>query len=135
MKRLKNFVFILLPLFAIVGCAPDLVVKNLDVTWDAASKMAEAKIVNIGNKDAGKFMVYFNGDENPVSPNHRPSVGHNVPGLAKGDSIKLKADFALLAHPDNSNLENVFKITVLVDPKKMVKESNENNNTQGKAIP
>lgn len=135
MKRLKNFAFTLLPLFAFVGCAPDLVVKNVDVTWDAANKKAEAKIANIGNGDAGNFMVYFNGDENPVSPNRRPQVSHNVPGLAKGASITLYADFAPLAHPDNNNLGNVFKITVLVDPKGMVKESNENNNTQEKPIP
>jgi len=33
-------------------------------------------------------------------------------------------------HPDNSNLANVYKITVLVDPKGMVKESNENNKAE-----
>lgn len=135
MMRLKNVVFILLPLFAIVGCAPDLVVKNFDVTWDETSKVAKAKIVNTGNKDAGNFMVYFIGDENPVSPNHRPSVAHNIPSLAKGDSIELNADFAPLAHTDNDSLENVFKITVIADPKEMVKESNENNNTQEKLLP
>jgi len=134
MKRLKNFVFALLPLFAFVGCAPDLVVKNLDVTWDAANKKAEAKIANIGNRDAGDFMVYFNGDENPVSPNRRPQVRHNVPGLAEGASTILDAHFGPLAHPDNNNLRNVYKITVLVDPKGMVKESNENNNVKEVAI-
>lgn len=135
MKRVKNFVFTLLPLFALVGCMPDLTVKNLDVTWDASNKKAEAKIANIGNRDAGNFMVYFNGDENPESGNHRPQVRHNVPGLAKRASIILDANFAPLAHPDNNNLGRIFKITVLADPKGMVKESNEHNNTRAKLIP
>jgi len=135
MKRQKIFAVTVLLLFAFVGCAPDLVVKNLDVTWETANKRAEVKIANIGNKDAGNFMVYFNGDENPVSPNRRPQVSYNVPGLDRGASITLNADFAPLAHPDNNNLGNVFKITVIVDPKGMVNESNENNNTQEKPIP
>ena len=135
MKRVKNFLFTALSLFALVGCTPDLVVKNLDVTWDAANKRAEAEIANIGNGDAGNFMVYFNGDENPESMNHRPQVRHNVPGLAKGASITLHANFAPLAHPDNNNLGRIFQITVLADPKGMVKESNESNNTKEKPIP
>lgn len=113
-----------------MGCAADLTVRNLDVTWDPANKTAKAEIANIGNKDAGNFMVYFNAEENPVSRNHRPQVRHNLPGLAKGTSIMLDADFAPLAHPDNNYLGNVYKIMVLVDPKEMVEESNENNNSQ-----
>jgi len=114
---------------------PDLVVKNLDVTWDAANKKAKAKIANIGNRDAGNFLVYFNGDEDPKSTNHIPQVRQNVPGLAKGASITLNANFALLAHPDNNNLGNIYQITVVADPKGMVKESNESNNTKEKPIP
>ncbi|VAX32735.1 hypothetical protein MNBD_NITROSPIRAE02-1490, partial [hydrothermal vent metagenome] len=93
------------------------------------------EIANIGNKDAGTFMVYFNGDEDPESPNHRPQVRYNIPGLAKGAAITLDADFAPLAHPDNNYLRNVYKITVLVDPKGMVKESNENNNVKEFMLP
>ncbi|NOY39406.1 MAG: hypothetical protein GXO95_04045 [Nitrospirae bacterium] len=130
MKRMKVLSFIFILSVALVGCAPDLVVKNLDVTWNAVEKKARAEIANIGNKDAGTFMVYFNGDEDPVSPNHRPQVRYNIPGLAKGAAITLDADFAPLAHPDNDYLRNVYKITVLVDPKGMVKESNENNNVK-----
>jgi len=130
MKRMKILSFILILSAALLGCAPDLVVKNLGVTWNTANKKAKAEIANIGNKDAGKFMVYFNGDENPVPPNHRPQVAFNIPGLAKGASLTLIADFAPLAHPDNNNLANVYKITALVDPKGMVKESNENNNVK-----
>jgi len=126
-------VFILV--FLLVGCKPDLVVKNLNLTWDVTNKKAKAEIANIGNKDAGSFMVYFNGVEDPVSPNHRPQVRNNIPTLAKGNSIILEADFAPLAHPDNNNLGNVYKILVLVDPKKTVEESNENNNEKEVPIP
>ncbi len=135
MKRFKFFALTFILLSALVGCAPDLTVKQLDVTWNAADKKASAEIENIGNKNAGNFMVYFNGDEMPESANHRPQVRHNVPGLNKGASTILEADFAPLAHPDNNNLGNVNKITVLVDPKGMVNESNENNNTQEFPIP
>lgn len=135
MKRSKILAYILiLLLFALVGCAPDLVVRDLDVTWDEVNKEAKAEIANIGNKDAGNFMVYFNGDENPESTNHRPQVRHNVPGLAKGASAILEADFGPLAHPDNNHLGNIYKIRVLVDPKGMVEESNENNNVKEFAI-
>lgn len=126
MKIIKFVALMCMPL--VVGCAPDLIVKDLNVTWDAVNKTATAEIANIGNQDAESFMVYFNGEEAPVSPNHRPQVRHNVPALAKGGSTILEADFTPLAHPDNDNLGNVYKILVLVDPKNTVEESNENNN-------
>lgn len=121
-----------LTLLALTGCA-DLVVKELDVIWDDENKSAKAEIANIGDRDAGNFMVYFNGDENPESPNHRPQVRHNVPGLNKGESIVLTADFEPLAHPDNNHLGNIYQITVLADPKGMVTEWNENNNSKAAA--
>lgn len=80
-------------------------------------------------------MVYFNGVEDPVSPNRRPQVRNNIPTLAKGNSIILEADFAPLAHPDNNNLGNVYKILVLVDPKNTIEERNENNNEKEVPIP
>lgn len=128
MKVVKIFSLVFILVFLLVGCKPDLVVKNLNVTWDVTNKKAKAEIANIGNKDAGSFIVYFNGVEDPVSPNRRPQVSNNIPTLAKGNSIILEADFAPLAHPDNNNLGNVYKILVLVDPKNTVEESNENNN-------
>jgi hypothetical protein len=118
-----------------IGCKPDLVVKRVDVTWDATEKKAEAEVANIGNKDAGNFLVYFNGEEDPISPNHKPQVRKDVPGLAKGDSIILEADFAPLAHPDNNNLGNVYKILVIADPKNQIEEKNENNNEMEAIIP
>ena len=130
MKKVKFFVLVLILSVAFIGCTPDLVVKNLDVNWGVSNKKAKVEIVNIGNKDAGKFLVYFNGDENPESPNRRPQVSRNVPGLAQGASVVLEADFAPLAHPDNNNLGNVYMITVIADPKHQVKESNENNNEE-----
>lgn len=112
MKCIKYFSLVVFLLFASTGCAPDLVVKNLDVYWGGSSKKARAEIANIGNEDAGEFLVYFNGNENPVSPNRRPQVRHNVPGLAQGDLVVLDSNFAPLAHSDNNNLGNVYKITV-----------------------
>lgn len=110
------------------GCA-DLVVQDLDVTWDADNKTATATIANTGNRDAGEFLVYFNADEDPESTNHRPQVRQTVAGLDRGEAVQLTADFAPLAHPDNNNLGNVYQITAIADPKGMVKESNEDNNS------
>lgn len=118
----------------LTGCAPDLVVSDLNVTWNDTEKKAIAEISNTGNEDAGAFMVYFDGDESPVSSNRRPQVSHSLPGLTQGESISLEADFGPLAHPDNMNLANVYQISVLVDPKKIVAESNEENNSRVHAI-
>ena len=130
MRRVRIIFLFVIPLLAFTACDPDLIIENeIVVTWNG-SKKATVVIKNIGDADAGNFMVYFNGDENPVSDNHRPQVRFNIPSLAAGASKELEADFGPLAHPNNNNLGNVFKITVMVDPKGMVKESNENNNTK-----
>jgi hypothetical protein len=129
MKNARVLTTMFILLFALAGCA-DLTVKSLVVHWNDNEKTAKAEIANIGKADAGPFMVYFNPEENPESQNHRPQVGHRVQGLAKGASITLDANFMPLAHPDNHNLANVYKIVVLVDPKGMVRESNENNNVK-----
>jgi len=128
MKTTAFALLLLVLLVALAGCKPDLTVTNTQVTWDTTAKKARATIANVGTKDAGPFLVYFNADENPVSQNYRPQVTHNVTGLAKGESIVLQADFAGLARPENSYLRNVYRITVIADPKGMVDEANENNN-------
>lgn len=110
------------------GCAPDLVVQQVDVDWNAPTRTAAATIANVGNADAGEFLVYFNGDEFPESRNRRPQVRHTVTGLAAGASVTLLADFAPLAHPDNLSLANVYQVTVLADPKSTIDESDEGNN-------
>ena len=129
MKTAKLFAWVILS-FAFIGCREgvDLALRNLNVDWNATNKKAKAEIANIGDMDSGNFLVYFNGEENPVSPNHRPQVTHNIPNLARGTSITLEADFAPLAHSDNNNLGNVVGIRVIVDPKNTVKEFDENNN-------
>lgn len=128
MKKLRNLICILTLSILLMGCGPDLIVNNLEVTWDGNNKKAVVEVINAGNRDAANFMVYFNGDEYPESKNHRPQVRHNVPGLGQGDSIILEADFAPLAHPDNYNLDNIYQVTVLADPKQVVDETDENNN-------
>jgi hypothetical protein len=130
MRKDISLILVCILLLVLNGCLPNLIVRNLEVSWDQTNKKAKAEIANIGNKDAGNFLVYFNADENPVSQNHRPQASHNVPGLAEGASIVFESDFAPLAHPDNNNLGNVYKITVIADPKNMVKESNENDNSK-----
>ena len=112
------------------ACKPDLIVSSQTVTWNETAKGAEVVISNVGNADAGPFMVYFDAVENPVSPNHRPQIRHRVNGLARGATITLTADFLPLAHPDNQQLGNVYQIRTTADPKNEVTESNEDNNSR-----
>lgn len=128
MKGLKISALMLLLVFFCAGCKPDLVVNKVDVIWDAGNKRAVAEIANIGCRDAGRFPVYFDGDESPVSPRDLPQRILYVPGLAKGATVTLDADFAPLARPTNYNLTNVYQVTVTVDPKNIINESNETNN-------
>ena len=110
----------------LTACAPDLIVR--DVHWDDTNKIGDAVIENIGNQNAGEFLVYFDAKENPESQNHRPQISLLVPNLPVGAPITLTADFQPSAHLDNNNLGNFHSITVRADPKNMIKESNENNN-------
>ena len=128
MRALKSWIVPCVAAICSGGCAPDLVVEQVSIDWIAPQRTAEATISNIGNQDAGEFLVYFNGDEFPVSKNRRPQIRHSVTGLNAGASTTLVADFAPLAHLDNDNLANIYQISVLVDPKKMLTESNESNN-------
>ena len=136
MKNLSLTLSILLCCF-LAGCVkkPNLVVQNLQVTWNAQSKTAVATIANTGNASAGSFFVYFDGDENPVSQNYRPQVTVNVAGLAAGASTTLNADFGPLARPQNFNLSNVHSITVAADPKNAIAESNETDNKATHSAP
>lgn len=113
----------------VAGCwAPNLIVRNPMVVWNETSKVASAEVANVGNLAAGEFLVYFNGDENPESQNHRPQVRHQVAGLAPGGAVQLTADFGPLAHADNANLGRVHQITIIADPKNAVRERREDDN-------
>jgi hypothetical protein len=132
--KTNRVVIVFTVLILLAGCA-DLVVRNIEVNWDENRKIARAQIANVGNRDAGEFFVYFDADENPISQNHRPQDRHLVSGLAAGSAIELVTDFTSLAHPDNQELANVVQITVIVDPKMMLTEKNEDNNTRSAPIP
>ncbi|MBI5851200.1 MAG: hypothetical protein HZB39_09245 [Planctomycetes bacterium] len=122
--------FSLIPVaIAFSAChGPDLVVTDHVVRWSATSKSVITRVGNIGDEGAGPFQVYVTGDEDPVSANHRPQVRHSVSGLAVGASIKLASDFLPLAHPDNLSLANVRRVSIAVDPKNQVAETDETNN-------
>ncbi len=135
MKKLASIVFLLAVVAFLQMCkcppCPDLV-PSVSVQWNENSKLVYVTIHNTGTGSATNFLVYVNADENPESSNHRPQIMHKVDLLEGCSSITLPiSDFSPLAHPDNSYLDNVFQITVIVDPKGMVKECDgcgENNN-------
>ena len=130
-----RFVWPLGALVAFVGCGPNLTVRNATVTWNATTKVATAEVANIGNRPAGEFLVYFNGEENPMSSNHRPQVRLPVAGLAAGTAVVLTADFAPLAHPDNASLGNVHRISITADPKSQIAERREDDNETTVPLP
>ena len=129
MNRFVTWTAICTAALAGAGCAPDIVVGQVTIDWIAPNRTAQATITNVGNADAGEFLVYFNGDEFPESRNHRPQIRHTVTSLGAGASTTLLADFAPLAHADNLYLANVYQVTVIADAKKMVDESDEHNNS------
>jgi len=134
MKMVLRICLIVLCAGFICGCA-DLKVTQLSAVWNQNNKVARATISNIGNDNAGPFLVYFDGVERPISKLNRPQIVQEVDGLMEGEQIEIEADFAPLAHPNNNNLANVIRILVTADAKDMVKESNENNNTRAVPVP
>jgi hypothetical protein len=109
---------------------PDLVITRLNVTWNNSDHQARLTVKNIGKRTAGAFMLYVTPDENPTSNNHRPQRRYDINGLRPGEARSINADFDALAHPDNNNLNNVYRVVAHADPKNQVKECNENNNTR-----
>lgn len=113
----------------------NLVARGLDVRWVANKKIVTAYVSNPTNVAAGPFMVYFDADENPVSPMNRPQVRVLMPGLAPKTVKKIKANFSNLGTAQNANLANVTGITVRVDPKKQVAEQKETDNVLVTPLP
>lgn len=132
---IRRVSFLILYGAILCSCAADLKVTDLNVTWSENVKMVRAEIANVGHKDAGKFLVRFDGLENPESPSYRPRVTVEVPGLPKGEWLPLEADFSPLARPENNYLANVFRISVTIDAEGVVREVNEENNTREAVIP
>lgn len=116
------------------GCA-DLTVRDTQVVWTSDIKLAAATIANVGLRSSGPTAVYFDGDENPVSPNYRPQVQADLEPLAPGQSVVRVADFTSLARAENAFLGNVRSVTVRVDPKNLIRESSETNNTGQAPVP
>jgi hypothetical protein len=126
--KMKKTLFYLMTFLSLVFlnscCKPcaDLSVSAF-VKWNDNVKQVYVTVYNNGTASAKGFMVYINADENPESQNHRPQVSHRVDSLAGCSHITLPiSDFKPLEHPDNHNLNNVYQISVIVDPKNQVKE-------------
>lgn len=135
MKKCMQVLLFVFPMMYLAGCNADLKIKDFDVDWKDDIKRVNAKIENDGSKGTGPFLVYFSGEEDPVSPSYSPLIVKNVNGLAEDEEINLSADFASLARPENVNLANVKKIVIVVDPTGLVKESDEKNNIKSKSVP
>ena len=136
--RIITSLIVITLILVVTGCCnkPDLTVDPLmptDIIWaageDGEKVVTNIVIKNIGHADAGEFMVYINAEEDPVSPSDRPQFREHIEGLSAGETMELGPfDFGPKATANNDYLANVKSILVLVDPKGMVSESNENNN-------
>src|SRR6266571_1535974 len=141
MKEVRmKYTLLLMPML-LSSCA-NLVVTDVRVnSWNISNKSVSATIENrcwlgpVFCKDAGKFEVYFDGEEVPISPNYRPQVSKSVANLGRGDSITLNADFTPLARIENNYLWNVTDIRVTADPKYEVTEFSENDNVRMLKVP
>jgi len=121
-------------LLILTGCAADLTVRNTQVVWNSDMKFAATTIANVGTRRSDATAVYFDGDENPVSQNYRPQVQAEVGPLEPGQSVTRVANLAPLARAENSFLANVFAITVRADPKNLIREGDEGNNTEQRPV-
>ncbi|MBV6457093.1 MAG: hypothetical protein HONBIEJF_00200 [Fimbriimonadaceae bacterium] len=114
---------------------PNLICRGLDVHWVADKKIVLAYVSNPTPIATGPFMVFFTGEENPVSPMDRPQVRVNVPSLAPHTVKKIKANFTNLGTSQNAFLGNVTGMIVRVDAKNQVAETNETDNKLATPLP
>lgn len=111
------------------GCVqPNLIVAGHQMQIVDGAKTSRLQIHNAGSGNAGPFLIYVTGLENPPSTNHIPQLTHSVTALSAGQTIDLEGDFGPLAHPDNAMLANLRSMSVEVDPKDDVVESSETDN-------
>jgi CARDB len=130
---MKKYLLCTLCACAITGCA-DLAVQQTQVVWTDDLKVVATSIKNIGTKSSPATLVYFDGEENPVSDNDRPQVRQDLSPLSPGAAETHLADFVPLARPGNRYLSNVHGITVTADPKHTVREYNRGNNISRQAL-
>lgn len=114
---------------------PNLTARGMDVTWDASTKKATGYIMNGPNGAVGPFMVYFDAEEDHVSPQDRPQVRILVEGLVQSQVKAITADFAPLSTSANAHLRRVRRITLRVDPKKQISEFSESDNALTTQLP
>jgi len=114
----------------ISGCA-DLMVKDLQVRWNADSKEVEAEIANNGVFSAGEFTTDFKISRPTQQEDNTTIVTRTTTtGLDKGDTVSVVADFSQIASPENNFLNDSRTVKVEVNSDKRVLEINRANNTK-----
>ena len=117
------------------GQSLNLVARGMDVRWAGPAHTVKAYISNPSAQAAGPFLVYFDADEDPTSDRDRPQVAVEVAGVAAHSTVEVDADFSPLATTANALLSRVKWITLRVDPKLTIVESNEQDNTLVTQLP
>ena len=106
---------------------PDLTFFDYDISVDGTNAILKLTVTNIGKRKSGETYVYFNAiDTTPPPGKNEVRIQHikDLPPLDPNQ--KHSYDFKLTLLQINDNQIN--KIDVLIDPKNLVREINENNN-------
>lgn len=135
-SQITPFFVSMASLLALVGCAgPNLVARGIDVLWTDTDHTVNAYIANIGPVASGPFLVYFDGDEQPVSTRDRPQLRIQVESLAANSVLMLDGDFSPLASSHNESLSRVKSITLHVDAKRQAGDTDYQNNDLTTVLP
>ena len=112
------------------GCKPDLVVE--EAGYDSSARTVTVKVTNVGNADAGEFMIYIHIFAVDASSSANPKAIYDqyVPSLETNETVSFLN--VSLSDFDNRGLNvdspTPFRLVVRADPKEDVDETDETNN-------
>lgn len=116
------------------GKTQDLVCGGIGINGTILNRTARIKIVNQGEKDAKPLRVYVELHTNNERDNPIAQLSFTEPLLAKGAVKQINLNFSSFMFVRGFSMLHVKKIVVICDPKKEVKETNEENNTKKQQI-
>ena len=106
---------------------PDLTFSGYNITSSGNLVNIDVKVINIGKAKSGETFVYFNAIDTSPPPGKneiRIQYRKNLPELSPGEEKLCKFN---LTTQQVTN-EELNRVDILIDPKNLVNELNENNN-------
>ncbi len=133
-----HLVLTALAVLATAACGPDLTIDPdaaVPYTIDFGAQQATAHIANVGNEDAGEFLVYLEISDpaTPAAARPESQASVTVTGLAAGADDTLTVALADFSPRFGSGFDPTTIATGLlevhIDAKGFVDEKNEDNNS------